>query len=660
MKTRISKIALLLVLVLALVVPMMVMSVSAAETETLTLDCTGKTNGTKIDNQNQVWKTEDESIVVHNVTSGMVGSLTSSYAKFNKNSVFTIDCQGMTKITINCSAGNYAKLSKLVDGSNQPVSGARITADYTSTFDTFIVIEFDAPTDQIIFQAWDGMIYAKSFVIEREVGPQCAHENKETTTTDATCTEDGLTVVHCKDCDKDIEKTVLPATGHKYVNEVCENCGAIEPNFSGEFYIRAMNNGTGYDMMAVLTGTRNLYFNCEKDTYFKEIINRPDIEKMFVFEKNEDGTYYIYAKSIHENGYIACTSTSNGTCALVSKDQASKVKIDYAATEGMVNITLADDPTIYLAAYYGIDFEWIKDGYKDIKLVPIEQENGNIGGARLSIADSVSVLYRIDAKSEGIVDYNVNKYSMKFTINDYTVTVKESVVEIDGEYYIAFEGVAPHMMGDNIHAELYYDGRFVDVAPTYSVKAYAEAMLPTADAELKQLLVNMLAYGAAAQLDQDYKTNALVNAGIEGATTETSNENVLASEGEAAIAVRAGVRYTGVNKLFVVLNATKYNEKDIVVFVDGEEIELYENFAYTDGIKATDFDKAVVFEIRTVEYTEDEEGKLTVPVYETIQTVTFSVNSYVYAVQNAGNTNAALAIALYNYGVAAEAYAAKA
>jgi hypothetical protein len=65
---------------------------------------------------------------------------------------------------------------------------------------------------------------------------------------------------------------------------------------------------------------------------------------------------------------------------------------------------------------------------------------------------------------------------------------------------------------------------------------------------------------------------------------------------------------------------------------------------YTDGIKVTDFDKVFTIEIT--------DGTNT-------QTLTYSVNAYCAAKQNAENTEtAALAKALYAYGVAAENYVA--
>ncbi|MGM9552679.1 MAG: hypothetical protein ACI3V2_00100, partial [Faecousia sp.] len=98
--------------------------------------------------------------------------------------------------------------------------------------------------------------------------PACEHANTTTTTVDATCTEDGITKVTCNDCGDTLSTVIIPATGHSwddgvettaptctedgvktytcsvcqatkteaiaatghsYVDGVCETCGAEEP-----------------------------------------------------------------------------------------------------------------------------------------------------------------------------------------------------------------------------------------------------------------------------------------------------------------------------------------------------------------------------------------------------------------------------------------------
>jgi len=55
--------------------------------------------------------------------------------------------------------------------------------------------------------------------------PGCAHENTTTETVAATCTEAGSETVTCADCGEVVSTTVLEATGHSFVDNVCTGCG---------------------------------------------------------------------------------------------------------------------------------------------------------------------------------------------------------------------------------------------------------------------------------------------------------------------------------------------------------------------------------------------------------------------------------------------------
>ena len=47
-----------------------------------------------------------------------------------------------------------------------------------------------------------------------------------------TCTEQGYTLHHCnEDSSKDYRDSYVNPTGHNYVNGVCTNCGAEDPNY---------------------------------------------------------------------------------------------------------------------------------------------------------------------------------------------------------------------------------------------------------------------------------------------------------------------------------------------------------------------------------------------------------------------------------------------
>ncbi|MBR4308722.1 MAG: S8 family serine peptidase, partial [Oscillospiraceae bacterium] len=66
---------------------------------------------------------------------------------------------------------------------------------------------------------------------KKQVTATCSHSNTTTSTTPATCTTDGKTVVTCKDCGATVSTTVIPATGHNTatttIDPTCTETGAV-------------------------------------------------------------------------------------------------------------------------------------------------------------------------------------------------------------------------------------------------------------------------------------------------------------------------------------------------------------------------------------------------------------------------------------------------
>ena len=238
-----------------------------------------------------------------------------------------------------------------------------------------------------------------------------------------------------------------------------------------------------------------------------------------------------------------------------------------------------------------------------------------------------------------------------------TATVKGTLFDAEKKIYIfTFNQLPPQTMGDTITATLKL-GDDVLVTKDYSIKAYAEYLLNhETDEKLLQLVSDMLHYGAAAQTYTGYNTDALVNAvaGIKTASTATpakSDKSLIVPEGvtvEGVMFASVGVWFDYNNKIYVKLS-TSENAK---LVVNGKEVTLDGDTYMTEAINATGFNIVYTFEL----YEVTDEGETLV------QTLTYSVNSYVYAMKDKtdgeGNLTAMakLAIALYNYGASAEAY----
>jgi len=276
----------------------------------------------------------------------------------------------------------------------------------------------------------------------------------------------------------------------------------------------------------------------------------------------------------------------------------------------------------------------------------------SIGTVSVTVSSSLAMNYTVTLPS----GCDAAMLMMEFTMNGRTFTVYPTSVA-EGTVTFVFTRIAPQCMGDSIGAVLYYDGEVVDTHGGYSVKAYAEDLLGLYgdNEQITRLVIDMLNYGAAAQAYVGYKTDTPVNSGLNGAgSTDTPTESdrvsgVTSSTNANYGFSAAGVRFDYVNKIFVKLEiaAGAPAGDAVTVLFDGVEAEVRsigegEYIAYSEGISALDFGK-------TVTVTLNVNG-------ETVQTLTYSVNSYVYAKHSGTGAMADLALALYRYGLSAVAY----
>ena len=195
----------------------------------------------------------------------------------------------------------------------------------------------------------------------------------------------------------------------------------------------------------------------------------------------------------------------------------------------------------------------------------------------------------------------------------------------------------------------------------YSVKTYCVNMLAkTTDAKLRTLLSDLLVYGAASQTYMDYKTDALVTDGL----TLTPSEFAPLSSTDKAIfgTADARVSWKGAALRYENAMAMKFNFKadtslTLKVTIGGRtttytsedwETDEYGNYVvYFRGILANEYDMPV-----TACFYDGNE--------QVGQYVIYSINSYVYSMQNSANgALAALVKATYNYGQSAARYAGK-
>lgn len=272
-----------------------------------------------------------------------------------------------------------------------------------------------------------------------------------------------------------------------------------------------------------------------------------------------------------------------------------------------------------------------------------------IKGANMTIGQDLSLNYYATLADEH------EDATMHFVMsNGKEVDVKGVYDAKQGVYKFTLNAIPPQTMGDTIDATLKLGDEVLDEHIGYSVKAYAQSQFTKYpnEAELKQLLTDMLYYGEAAQLYRNYETDALVTNDVQGIGTP-SGESILPTEGDmkfeeypdtTARFTSAGVWFDYNNRLYIKFNTTE----GVTVKVNGEAVTFDGAMYNTNGIYAVDFDKVYTFELY--------EG-------ETLANrIEYSIKAYVYNTMNKKGedgqlTNMAkLVRALYAYGKSAEAY----
>ena len=283
-----------------------------------------------------------------------------------------------------------------------------------------------------------------------------------------------------------------------------------------------------------------------------------------------------------------------------------------------------------------------------IEIVSVPQ----ITSASMTIGTSLAMNYRVSLPD----GYTADMLSMRFTMNGKVLTVSASTL-FGEECVFTLTSIAPQCMGDGITAELMQGGTVIQVHENYSVKVYLEHLLELypEDEYIRNIVRDMLNYGAAAQLYVNYKTDALVNSSLDGEEsnalpTELDKANTITkSTNESYTFISAGVRFDYVNKVYVKFSVSGGASPDdvVTVTVNGRSMAIGAlsdgmYIVYSEDISALSFADVLTFELKV-------NGA-------TVQTLTYSVNSYAYSKHDDGDKMGNLALALYRYGLSAVAY----
>ncbi len=251
----------------------------------------------------------------------------------------------------------------------------------------------------------------------------CGHASVTPTAMPATCLESGMSMTTCNDCGEVISWTSTPALGHDivytsnsdgthsvtcsacdydegtanciYSDLACYLCGSAEPenDYSGRYYfatVRGSASSTYYYMTFDLVGTSTKRYAAEDSglTSLPSVITAPISNKVYVIEKNEAGTYRIFAEGLAGDNCLAWevdanASENSGAFADTFNAYELTIGLSGEANGGnkIVNIYFVEDN---LPRYLSLNnttgnnyFAWYTSASsqrKDIVLIPVEGE----------------------------------------------------------------------------------------------------------------------------------------------------------------------------------------------------------------------------------------------------------------------------------------------
>ncbi len=291
----------------------------------------------------------------------------------------------------------------------------------------------------------------------------------------------------------------------------------------------------------------------------------------------------------------------------------------------------------------------------------------DITDASVSIKEDLAINYYTTV-DETLLPHNSThwyKPVMKFTTNGSTKTVNYTRYE-NGKYIFSFEGIGPHQVGNKVDAELWIQEltnegsevtREYPVAAkaSYSVEEYCKSALEAyaGDALLVELVNNLLAYAQAADVYANNKTESDIAKDLtltNTTSTPTEADDVLdtANLGNETLNVyAAGVYFDYVNKLYFKINSATSDFAAEINGVAAEYEAIGENqyIVYSSAVNPIDFDEVVTLTLKAAADA------------EAVATVNYSVNTYAYHMYGEESAMGALALALYNYGLACEKFA---
>ena len=314
-------------------------------------------------------------------------------------------------------------------------------------------------------------------------------------------------------------------------------------------------------------------------------------------------------------------------------------------------------------------------GHKETAVIP---QTLKFASATLGLESSIAIDFLVSP--DYFTKYGYTNPYVVFTVNGRDpVTVRDYTINSsNGRYTFTFSDLGPYMMSETVNAVVYaeYNGEIYESAvQPYGVVTYCQNQLKksavTSNVKLRTLIVDLLNYGTAAQLQWNYNTDNLANSFLtEEQKAWATTDDAYATAGlvdyrdttykvvDNALAQWKGCGLTLEEAVvmdfrFVPLNNTDVNTLSVKVTTDEGKSwtigpEAFEYISASQGYYVH-FDSLYAFEMRDFVYFTLYVGDTAVS-----NTVRYSVESY--SARYATSAYADLIEAMMKYGDSAAAY----
>lgn len=289
----------------------------------------------------------------------------------------------------------------------------------------------------------------------------------------------------------------------------------------------------------------------------------------------------------------------------------------------------------------------------------------SVTSAYIELGGDITVNYKVD-----LCGTDLKNAVMRFSTCFGTTNVKGHAVEGQNYVVFSFEGIGPHMISDNIRAELIVDGKIVDIVDNYSVRRYCLNMLgsiakkniPGYDDAKYELLGTLIAdlaeYGTAAQNYTGHNVGIPANRDITGASTYDALSDAYMggypgkSSDPDTYLISGSMELSNVIKLRFSFATDHVSSVTVQI---GDALYDADDFLKT---QTTDTNGRPIYLVRSAPiYATHLEDEYTVSLRVNgteCQSMTYSVLNYIYRKQNDANADLAnLVKCIRNYGLSA-------